>query len=64
MTEKITITKKRTRRGDDGFKVVSVRMRDELVQQLDDLCSRTNRSRNELIILLLAAAVENVDIEE
>lgn len=64
MTEKITITKKRTRRGDDGFKVVSVRMRDELVQQLDDLCSRTNRSRNELINLLLAAAVENVDIEE
>ena len=64
MTEKITITKKKTRRGDDGFKVVSVRMRDELVQQLDDLCSRTNRSRNELINLLLAAAVENVDIEE
>ena len=64
MTEKITITKKKTRRGDDGFKVVSVRMRDELVDRLDELCSRTNRSRNELINLLLAAAVEKVDIEE
>ena len=39
-------------------------MRDELVEKLDAICSRTNRSRNELINLLLAAAVEQVNVEE
>ena len=64
MADRITITKKKPPRGDDGYKVVSVRMRDELVEKLDELCSRTNRSRNELINLLLAAAVEQVNVEE
>ena len=53
MTEEIRITKKAARRGDDGYKVVSVRMRDGLIARLDKLSEQTNRSRNELINLLL-----------
>lgn len=60
----IKITKKSVRRGDDGHKVISVRMRDETVARLDELSVQTNRSRNELINLLLEAALSNVQIVE
>ena len=50
MTEEIRITKKAARRGDDGYKVVSVRMRDGLIARLDKLSEQTNRSRNEPLI--------------
>ena len=63
MAKEIKITKKAARRGDDGYKIVSVRMRDEMIARLDALSSETNRSRNELINLLLAAALDIVQIE-
>ncbi len=64
MADVIKITKKGVRRGDDGCKVVSVRMKDELIERLDDLSAKTNRSRNELVNLLLNAAIEIVKIED
>ena len=64
MDKEIEITKKVPRRGDDGYKVVSVRMREEMLERLDALSARTNRSRNELINLLLDAAMEIVKVEE
>lgn len=62
--EKIKITKKAARRGDDGYKVVSVRMKEEMLERLDKLASQTTRSRNELINLLLDAAMKIVKVEE
>ena len=41
MTEEIRITKRAARRGDDGYKVVSVRMRDGLIARLDKLSEQT-----------------------
>lgn len=64
MAEEIKIKKKVARRGDDGYKIVSVRMKDELIEKLDKLSADTNRSRNELINILLDAAVDIVKIEE
>ena len=64
MAEEIRIKKKSMRRGDDGHKIVSVRMKEELVDRLDDLAANTNRTRNEIINILLTAAVDNVKIEE
>ncbi|WP_297209124.1 ribbon-helix-helix protein, CopG family [uncultured Flavonifractor sp.] len=64
MEKEIKITKKAARRGDDGYKVVSVRMKEEMIEQLDELSSKTNRSRNELINLLLDAAIKIVKVEE
>ena len=64
MAEEIKIKKKNSKRGDDGYKIVSVRMKDELIAKLDKLSADTNRSRNELINLLLDAAVNIVKIEE
>ncbi len=64
MAEEIKIKKKVSKRGDDGYKVVSVRMKDELIARLDILAADSNRSRNELINLLLEASVDIVKIEE
>ena len=64
MAEEIRIKKKAARRGDDGYKIVSVRMRDELIERLDALSVQTNRSRNELINILLVSAIDRVKIEE
>jgi len=63
MTKEIKITKKIAKKGDDGYKVVSVRMRNEMVEQLDMLSAETNRSRNELINILLESAIDIVTIE-
>lgn len=62
MAEEIRIRKKINRRGDDGYKIVSVRMQESLVSRLDDLSAKTNRSRNELINLLLTSALDIVKI--
>ena len=64
MAEEIKIKKKTAKRGDDGYKIVSVRMKDELIERLDSLSADTNRSRNELINMLLNAAMDIVKIED
>ena len=64
MAEEIKITKKVARRGDDGYKVVSVRMKEEMIERLDMLSAKTNRSRNELINILLESAINIVKVEE
>ena len=62
--KEIKITKKDYRRGADGYKIVSVRMRTDLIERIEDLSNQTNRSRNELINLLLEAAVESAAVAE
>ena len=51
------------RRGDDGNRVISVRIREELLAELDRLANESNRSRNELINIILDHGVKNIEIE-
>ena len=51
-------------KGDDGYKVFSVRIKDSTVEQLEDICKRTNRSRNEIIGIMLQYGIDNCVIEE
>lgn len=62
MKEKLVISKK-TLKGEDGYKTFSVRLKDETVLRLDELSKQTNRSRNELINILLDYAVENCEVK-
>ena len=64
MAKKLEITKKSAVKGDDGYKVFSVRIKDETVEQLEKLSKATNRSRNELINLILEFGVENCEIKD
>ena len=60
----IKITKKNRTRGDDGHKIISLRIHQNTLLQIENIAQKTDRSRNELINLLLTAALENVKVEE
>ena len=64
MNREIKIKKRGQRRGEDGHRIISVRMRDDILEQLEALSAQTNRSRNELINRLLKSALQNVTVEE
>lgn len=51
------------KRGEDGNKVISLRIREELLADIDRIAQETHYSRNELINLMLAYSVENIKIE-
>lgn len=62
MKEKLIINKK-SLRGEDGFKTFSIRIKESTVQRLDELSTVTDRSRNELIGILLDYAIENCEVK-
>lgn len=62
MKEKLIINKK-SLKGEDGYKTFSIRIKEETVNQLDDLSKVTNRSRNELINILIDYAIENCEVK-
>ena len=64
MKQEIRISKRSGYKGEDGHKVVSVRMKDETIDRLNELSIQTNRSRNEIINLLLESALKIVTISE
>ena len=55
-------TLKIKRRGEDGYKLISLRIREDTLQAIDKLAAETNYSRNELINLLLKHGIEHVEI--
>ena len=62
MKEKLIINKKSVK-GEDGYKTFSIRIKDETVVRLNELSDATNRSRNELINILLDYAMENCEVK-
>ena len=51
------------RRGEDGSRVITVRIREETLFALDRLAAEVNYSRNELINLILAHGVNTIEVE-
>ena len=51
------------KRGEDGSRIISVRIKEDTLAALDRLAAETNYSRNELINLILAHGLENIEIE-
>lgn len=62
MSEKLIINKKNLK-GEDGYKTFSIRVKDEIVDKLNDLSLKSNRSRNELINILLEYAINNCSVK-
>ena len=63
MEDKLIINKK-TLKGEDGYRVFSVRIKEKCVLRLDELAKRTNRSRNGLINIFLEYGINNCEIEQ
>lgn len=51
------------KKGDDGYKVISIRIKDGTLQKLDSLSQKSNRSRNEIINILLESSIDDVEID-
>ena len=62
MKEKLVISKK-SLKGEDGYKTFSIRIKDETVGSLNEIAKATNRSRNELINILLDYAIRNCEVK-
>ena len=61
--EKLVIKPKRTK-GDDGYKVFSIRVKDDVVSRIDEIVSQTGHSRNELIGRFLEYALDHCVVEK
>lgn len=51
------------KRGEDGNRIITVRIKEDILTALDNLAAETNYSRNELINIILRHGVENIIIE-
>ena len=60
MSNKLLITKKL--RGDDCYRVFSVRLKTDTLERINSLAEDTGRTRNELIGLLLDFALEHSEV--
>ena len=58
------VVKPKRPKGDDGYKVFSIRIKEETVKKIDVISEKTGRSRNELIGRFLEYAVEQCKIED
>ena len=60
MNDKPLVIKKR---GEDGTRVISVRIRQEILDSLSELAKECNYSRNELINIILEYGVNHAEIK-
>lgn len=51
------------KRGEDGSKVITVRIKEDTLAKLDKIATESNYSRNELINIILSHGVDNIEIE-
>ena len=51
------------KRGEDGTKIITVRIREDTLKELDTIAAEINYSRNELINIILAHGIKNIEID-
>ena len=61
--ENLVIKPKKVK-GEDGYKVFSIRIKEETVARIDDISAKTGHSRNELVGRFLEYALDRCVIEE
>lgn len=61
VTEKLEVTRKR---GEDGYRTLSIRIREETVEKLDALTAKTGRTGNELICIFQTYSADNYVVKE
>lgn len=51
------------KRGEDGNKIITVRIKEDILKELDRIAGESNYSRNELINIILDYGVHNIEIQ-
>lgn len=62
MSENLVIKPKRPK-GEDGYKTFSIRIQEDIVARIDEISTRTRRSRNELVSLFIEYALDRCVVE-
>lgn len=52
------------KRGEDGNRIITVRIKESTLAEIDRIAAETNYSRNELINLMLEHGVKCIEIEQ
>ncbi len=50
------------KKGEDGYKIISMRIKDSTLRKLDEISQKSNRSRNEIINIILDNSIDSVEI--
>lgn len=58
MTGNITLSRK-PEKGEDGYKIFSVRVKEETITALGNIADLTGRSRNEIVNIFLEYGIKN-----
>ena len=58
-----TMSLKIKKRGEDGYRVISLRIEEPILEQVDRIAADTGHSRNELINIILAYGLQEIEIE-
>lgn len=51
------------KRGEDGNKIITVRIKEDILKELDRIAGESNYSRNERINIILDYGVHNIEIQ-
>lgn len=57
------IIKPKRPKGEDGYKIFSLRIKEDLVTKVDEISAKTGRSRNELIGTFIEFALSRCKID-
>ena len=52
------------KRGEDGNRLISIRIREDILNELDKISKESNHSRNELINIILEYGIKNLEITQ
>ena len=63
MENESLVIKPRKPKGEDGYKVFSIRIKEDVVAKIDDISAQTGHSRNELISTFIEYALNRCVIE-
>ena len=51
------------RKGEDGHRIITIRIREDTLESIDKIAAEANYSRNELINRMLEHGLEHIEIE-
>ena len=63
MENESLVIKPRRPKGEDGYKVFSIRIKEDIVARIDDISTQTGHSRNELISTFIEYVLNRCVIE-
>ncbi len=63
MSNDSLVIKPKRPKGEDGYKVFSIRIKEETVARLEEIAAKSGRSRNELIGTFLEYALDHCVVE-